>query len=353
MASFRVVLIEHGYASTRLEHDVISAAGGELIDAENRPLAEALTLCEDTDAVLFRRIEMTGDRIRRIARSGRCKIILRYGVGTDNVDVQAATEAGIIVGHVPAYCIDEVSTHALALLLACARNVVGAHRKLAQGDWDVTRLESVGRLSGRTLGIVGLGNIGQATARKVAGWGLRVLATDPLVPPAEAAAVGATLVDLDTLCAESDYLSLHCPLLPETRHLINERTLGRMRPGAIVVNTARGPVVKTDALLAALDAGRLAGAGLDVFETEPLPADSPLRRHPRLVLTDHTAWYSEESQRQLQRTAAEEIVRVCTGGLPVSLMNPEVLRRLGRFDGWTPGPTVRWQIQRLRELGCW
>ena len=199
-------------------------------------------------------------------------------------------------------------------------------------------------------GIIGFGNIGRTVARKMAGWDVRLLAADPFADQEQAAALGVKLVDLDTLCRESDYVTLHCPLLPETKHLINARTLALMKPGAILINTARGPIVDTAALLAALDANRLALAGLDVFEEEPLPKTSPLRSHPRVVLTDHVAWYSEEAQAQLQRTAAEELVRVCTGGLPRSLANPEVLHRLGRFAGWTPSDTVKWQLKRLERI---
>ena len=216
--------------------------------------------------------------------------------------------------------------------------------------WDVHREQPLWRVAGRTLGIVGLGNIGRIVARKLTGWNLRLLATDPFIERHDVAQPGLEMVDLETLCRESDYVTLHCPLLPETRHLIHERTLALMKPGAILINTARGPVVDTAALLAALDAGRLAMAGLDVFEEEPLPPASPLRRHPRVILTDHVAWYSEESQAQLQRSAAEELVRVCTGGLPRSLMNPEVLHRLGRFAEWTPGDALRWQLKRLERL---
>src|SRR6185436_3576818 len=162
MTAFKVVLIEHGYASTDYERRIITAAGGEFIDAEKRPLEEALKLCEDADGVLFRRIDMTPEIIQRFRC---CKIILRYGVGTDNVDVNAATAAGIIVGHVPGYCRDEVSVHAMALLLACVRQLVATHQKLQRGEWDVHRGELLYRMEGRTLGLVGLGNIGQSVAR--------------------------------------------------------------------------------------------------------------------------------------------------------------------------------------------
>ncbi|MHB8520540.1 MAG: C-terminal binding protein [Limisphaerales bacterium] len=347
MAKFKVVLLKHGYPTTEVERRIVTAAGGEFIDAEQMPEADALRLCEEADAILVRWLKITPELIRRFRR---CKIIVRYGVGTDNVDAHAATEAGIIVGHVPTYCLDEVSTHAVALWLACVRNLARTHARLARGGWDDNPAEPIYRTQGRTLGLVGLGNIGQAVARKLGGWGLRLLATDPYVDPARADALGVKLVDLDALCRESDHVSLHVPLLPETRHVIGARELALMKPGAILVNTARGPVLDTQALLTALEQNRLAGAGLDVFEEEPPPQDSRLRTHPRLILTDHVAWYSEESQAELKVTATEEAVRVCTGGLPRSLANPEVLHRLGRWAEWTPNDTVRWQLKRLEAM---
>jgi len=343
-SKFKVVLIEHGYASIEIERKIISDAGGELIDAGHLPLSEALRLCEEADGILFRRIDVTAAMIKWFRR---CKAIIRYGVGTDNVDTAAATAANIIVGHVPAYCVDEVSVHAIALLLASIRKVVATQKKMEQGGWDLHREDPIFRMTGRTLGIVGFGTIGRAVSQKLTGWGLRMLAYDPYFEKSRTDALRAQFVDFETLCRESDYISLHCPLLPETHHLINKRSLKIMKPGAIIINTARGPVVDTKALLAALDAGELAGAGLDVFEEEPLPKDSPLRNHPRLVISDHTAWYSEESQMQLQKTAAEEVSRVCIGELPRSLANPEVLQRLGRWKEWNPGENVLWQLRRL------
>ena len=201
------------------------------------------------------------------------------------------------------------------------------------------------------LGLVGFGNIAQSVARKLTGWGMRVLATDPFVDPQGAEALGVQLVNLDTLLRESDYVSLHVPLLPETRHLMSAREFSLMKPGAILVNTARGPIVDTKALLGALEKGKIGQAALDVFEEEPPPLSSPLRTHPRVLLTDHVAWYSEESQAELKVTAAEEAVRVCTGGLPRSIANPEVLQRLGRLKEWTPNNTYRWQLKRLQKLG--
>lgn len=350
MATFKAVLIEHGYSSSEIERGIITAAGGEFIDASDKPLEEALGLCEDAEGVMLRRVEAPAQLLRRFRR---CKILVRYGVGTDNVDVDAATAQGIIVGHTPEYGMDEVSTHAIGLWLACVRRLVETHNKMAgTAAWEMHRNQPLWRVAGRTLGIVGLGNIGRTVARKMAGWGVRLLASDPFVDPSVSAGLGVELVDMDRLCRESDYMTLHCPLLPETKHLINSHTLGLMKSGAVLVNTARGPVVNTEALLKALDTGRLAMAGLDVFEEEPLPKGSPLRSHPRVVHTDHVAWYSEEAQASLQRTAAEEVARVCTGGLPRSLANPQVLRKLGRFEEWTPSECVKWQLCRLNRLAA-
>jgi len=347
MAKFRAVIIEHGYRTSKYEREIITAAGGEFIDASDRPLEDALRIAETAEGIMVRRLEVTRALIKRFAK---CKIITRYGVGTDNVAVGAATEAGIIVGHAPLYATDEVSVHAAALLLACVRDIVGTHKRMETGAWDVERPIRVRRLAGRTLGIVGFGNIGRAVARKFSGWDLRLLATDPFAEPERALQLGVQLVGLEDLLKVSDLVSLHVPLLPETRHLINLDTLAKIKQGAVLVNTARGGVVDTGALLEALDDGRVSCAGLDVFEEEPLPADAPVRKHPRVVLTDHMAWYSEESQVQLQTTVAEELVRVCTGGLPVSLMNPDVLQKLGRFDEWTPPGNILWQLKRLSAL---
>jgi D-3-phosphoglycerate dehydrogenase / 2-oxoglutarate reductase len=347
MTRFKVISVQHEYASTDHERRVVTAAGGEYVDTDALPLEEALRHGETADAILVRWLKIGPELIRRFRQ---CKIIVRYGVGYDNVELSAATEAGIMVGHSPSYCLDEVATHALALLLASVRNVVRIQRRLTQGGWAPNPPEKSYRMAGRTLGLVGFGNIGQTVARKLGGWGLRLLATDPFVEPEKAAALGVELVDLDTLCRASDFVSLHAPLLPETRHLVSTPEFDLMKPGVIIVNTARGPVLDAEALLSALEAGKVASAGLDVFEVEPLDAASPLRWHPRVTVSDHTAWYSEESVAELQTTVAEEAVRVCTGGLPLSLANPEVLRRLGRFAEWTPSYAAQWQMKRLERL---
>jgi D-3-phosphoglycerate dehydrogenase len=237
-----------------------------------------------------------------------------------------------------------VSVHAIAMLLVCVRKLPQMQERLRRGEWDVHREDPVFRVAGKTLGIVGFGKIGKAVARKLAGWDLRILANDPFAE----AAHGVQLVDLETLCRESDFISLHAPLLPETRHIISHKQFAMMKAGVIIVNTARGPVLDTSALIAAIDSGKVAHAAMDVFEEEPLPANSPMRSHPKILLTDHMAWYSEESVTELQRTAAEQIATICSGGLPGSIANPEVLYKLGRFEEWQPSESARWQLKRLK-----
>jgi D-3-phosphoglycerate dehydrogenase len=343
MRRFKAVILEHGYASIQHERDVIEPAGGQLVDGGDLPIEKALALCEDAEGIMVRRVQITPELIKTFKK---CKMLLRYGVGVDNIDMRAATEAGIIVGHVPVYCQDEVSSHAIALLLACIRQVVLTNKKMETGGWDVHREDFVYRMAGKTLGLVEFGTLAQAVARKMQGWNLRLLACDPYAEPETARPFNVTLAPFETVLKESDYISMHVPLLPETRHMINRSTLCLMKSGAIVVNTARGPVVDGTALLDSLDNRHLASAALDVFEEEPLPIESPLRHHPRLIVTDHMAWYSEDSQIELQRTAAEEIARGCTGGLPRAIANPEVLDRLGRADEWEPNHLARWQRKR-------
>ena len=347
MTPFKVAILQHEYASTEIERRIVEAAGGQLIDADLLPEAERMPAAEEADALIVRWLAVTPEIISRLRR---CRVIVRYGVGYDNVHYEAATAAGIMIGHCPHYCLDEVATHALALLLGCIRGITGTDAALRAGGWNQNPYFRVGRMAGRTVGILGLGNIGSTFARKLGGWGMRLLANDPFVEPEDAASAGVTLVDRDTLMRESDYISVHLPLLPETHHLINEHTFSLMKPGVILVNTARGPIVDEVALLAALEGGNVAAAGLDVFEREPLGAESPLRRHPRLLLSNHAAWYSEDALSELHRSVAEEAVRVGTGGLPVALANPEVLHRLGRFNEWKPTWNAQWRWKRAAAL---
>jgi D-3-phosphoglycerate dehydrogenase / 2-oxoglutarate reductase len=341
--AFKAVFVEHDYTSVELDRQIIEAAGGQFVDADRYPLEEAWAMCAAADAVMVRRVRVTREMISKLRK---CQLLVRYGIGVDIIDLEAATERGIIVSHVPTYCQDEVSTHAICLMLACVRRLVPTLEQVRKGGWDVHGSDPVYRLAGKIVGLVGFGTLAQTVARKLQGWDLRIIATDPYVEADIARKLNVELLPFETLLRESDIVSLHAPLLPETTHLMNDKTFALIKRGALLVNTARGAIVREESLLQALKSGQLNCAGLDVFETEPLPADSPLRRHPRVVVTDHMAWYSEESQRDLQQSAAREVGRMCAGKLPEAIANPDVLEKLGRSAEWPPNHLARWQARR-------
>ncbi len=294
----RVFVTDWDYPTLDLEREVLDRAGLELVPVQCRTEDDVIRLCADADGLLNQFAPLT----RRVfARLSRCRVVARYGVGVDNVDVHAATEFGIAVCNVPDYAVEEVSDHAIALLMALARRTHLLDRAVRAGRWDFSVARPVRRMHGRVLGIVGLGRIGRATARKAAGLGLRVIAHD-----AQAGEPGfdrgvAEMVSLETLLRESDYISVHVPLTPETRHLMRAETFARMKAGALLVNTARGGLVDEEALAEALLAGRIAGAGFDVLTREPPREGNPLvgLRLPNFILTPHTAWASREAMQAL------------------------------------------------------
>jgi D-3-phosphoglycerate dehydrogenase / 2-oxoglutarate reductase len=289
-------------------------------------------LAPTVDAVLHMRGELDA---ARIALLQRCRIIAHYGTGVDRVDVGAATARGIWVTNGPRYAVDEVSSHAIALLLAVARKIVAGDRAVRSGAWHIEPIVPLHRIAGNTLGLVGFGNIARATGRKGAAFGLRVIAYDPYLEAEVFHAAGVHRVDLDTCLAEADFLSVHLPLTPETRGLLGREALNRMKPSAVLVNTSRGAVIDEAALADALRSGRLRGAGLDVFATEPLPTDHPLLEMHNVTVSGHVAFYSEESIQQMQRDAAEQVARALRGAVPEFLVNREVLA--GR-PGARPSP---------------
>ena len=253
------------------------------------------------------------------------KTVVRTGVGYDVIDVPAATELGVIVVNIPDIWIREVANHALALLLSWNRKLIELDRQVRGGVWSGgIPGERTGSLHGETVGIVGLGNIGSAFARRVAGLEMKVIASDPYVDPARFVALGVERVSLEELAERSDYVSVHTLLNAETRHLIGEKFFRRMKPTAILINTSRGPVVDETALARALDEKRLAGAALDVWEQEPVAADNPLLKLPNVIATPHAAYFSTAAVAAVPRRCGEEIARVLTGQRPLNVVNPEV-----------------------------
>jgi D-3-phosphoglycerate dehydrogenase len=282
-----------------------------------------LAVARQADALLVTYAKITGDIIRQLER---CQIIARFGIGVDNIDLEAATQAGIVVTYVPDYCVDEVSDHALALLLALARKVTFANQQVQTGRWEMPAVVPLRRLRGRTLGLAGFGKIPQLLTPKAQAFGLKVITFDPYVSAEVIASLGVERVTFDQLLQNSDYISIHAPLTPETHHLFNAQAFQQMKPEALLINTARGPLVDVEALAVALDEGRLAGAALDVLPVEPPPADFPLRGRDNVILTPHTAFYSEEALLDLQTKAAQDVALVLSGGRPKYPLNPQVLK---------------------------
>lgn len=277
----------------------------------NSPGAEdILAVARDADAVLVTYAKLPGELLRQLRK---CKAIGRFGLGVDNIDLPAAKELGIAVNYVPDYCLREVSDHAMALLLALARKVTLANKLVQAGRWEVPPLVPLRRLEGQTLGLIGFGNIPRALAPKAKAFGLRVLTHDPYVGKETLAAAGVESIGFDDLLARSDFISVHAPLLPATRGLMNAAAFAKMKKGAFLINTARGPLVDEPALVAALDSGHLGGAALDVVTAEPLAKDSPLIGRDNVILTPHTAFYSVEALEELQTKCASDVARVLSG----------------------------------------
>jgi D-3-phosphoglycerate dehydrogenase / 2-oxoglutarate reductase len=298
----KVLVTDHVFSDLEAERAALAEIGCEL---ELAPDPGALPAAVAGAAALMVCFAQVDEQVIKAASD--CRIIARYGIGVDNVDVEAATRAGIQVTNVPDYCLDEVADHAMALLLAAARGVVGAARGVREGDWTVPQ-ENIHRIAGRRLALLGAGRIGRRVADRARAFGYEVVVYDPYADD--------SVASVEEAVAEADAVSLHAPLTDETRHMIGDATLAAMRRRPILVNTSRGGLVDLEAVTRALEEERLSAVALDVTEPEPLPADHPLRTHPRAIVTPHMSFYSEEAQAELQRRAVEEVVRALTGEPP-------------------------------------
>ncbi|MDE0141931.1 MAG: C-terminal binding protein [Caldilineaceae bacterium] len=316
--NMNVVIAYPGFGDIEIEQEILSAAGLEIEHVGNLDTEAAREAARHCDALMVTIQPVRADLIRSLER---CRLICRVGTGLDAIDIEAATERGIWVTYAPDYSIDEVSTHAIALVMAQARGLPGLLGATRKGIWNSESGGILYRFGDQTLGVIGCGRIGQATAAKGRGLGLEVLVYDPYVDAAAMEELGVQVVDLETLLHKSDYISLHSPLTDETRHLINTETLAMMKPTAYLVNAARGALVDEDALLAAVQGGQIAGAALDVLNVEPVAADHPFLKEERILLTPHAGWYSEESKVDVRVQGAEEVVRVLRGELPRAPVN--------------------------------
>lgn len=316
----KVVFTDVAFPTQREEEILTQELNAQLVKAMLKTEDEVIAACADADVLLVAFSPLT----RRVLENLRqCKLIVRYGIGYDMIDVDAATECGIPVCNVPDYCVEEVALHAIALLLCCARKIIPLDASMREGKWDARRTaHPVHRMSQQTLGVVGFGRIGRTVAGMAKGLGLEVLAFDPFVPTSDI----AQMVSFDKLLERSDYVTIHCPLMESTRHLFNADAFRKMKPSAFLINCARGPIIDETALNHALQKKHIAGAALDVFEIEPLPADSPLRQLDNVILHPHAAWYSEEAFADLQERVAQDVVLFYKGQRPRGLVNPQVWR---------------------------
>ncbi|PSP84830.1 C-terminal binding protein [Halobacteriales archaeon QS_1_68_17] len=319
---YTVAITDHIFADTDLEERLLAEAGAAVrhIDADGAD--EVVAGAADADALVVTRAPVTADVLAALPE---LVVVARYGAGYDNVDIDAATDRGVAVVNAPDYCVDEVATHTVALLLACDRRLRQYDSQVRVGEWDWRAQPDVTRFGDATLGLVGFGAVGRAVAERVRGFGVDVLACSASATDAEIREYGAEPADLDALLDGADYVSLHRALTDENRYLIDAAALSRMHEDAVLINTARGGLVDQDALVEALTAGEIAMAGLDVLDPEPPDTDDPLLALDGVVVTPHAAWYSRTAVEELKRTVATDVARALRGERPHNLVNPAAL----------------------------
>ena len=315
----KVAITDHNFPSVDIERGVIEPLGIELVEI-NPPCKtedDVIRNCGDADVLIVQWAPVTRKVLKALPK---VKCIVRYGVGVNNFDLEAARDLGVVAANVPDFCIEEVSDHALAMMLSLCRRIPQDHNQIMDGGWGINRFRPIPAFSELTIGLVSFGKIARALARKAKSLGFSVIAFDPFAEDAVFAEADVRSVDLDTLLKTADVVSLHCPLLPETHHLINQETIALMKPGVILINTSRGQVVNEVDLVSALEQGKIGCAGLDVFEEEPLPFLSPLRKLNNVILTSHAASVSENALEMLQSKAAEAARDFLQGKRPSSAL---------------------------------
>ncbi|MCG9127365.1 C-terminal binding protein [Candidatus Poribacteria bacterium] len=321
---WKILITDYAWSSIEPEREIISQIGGEVIVADSGTETELLKLAPSVDAILtcWKPVQ---ERILNAAE--KCQIISRYGIGVDNINVESATEHGIIVTNVPKYCVDEVSEHTFALLLSCVRQTSRHNRSVRSGKWDCTIGQKMYRLRGKTLGVIGFGNIAKSVIQKAKSFGLEVIVYSPRTSQEEIEGHDSLKVSFETLLSESDIITIHAPLTHETHHMFRFQEFRQMKKTAYLINTARGAIVDSGALEKALNSEEIAGAGIDVLEAEPPYVDEPLLYMNNVVITPHSAFVSEESIHELQVNAANSVVKVLSGQLPETVINPAVLEQ--------------------------
>lgn len=321
MAKFKVVVTDYEYPTLQWEINELAKVNAELFPCQCKNEDAIIEQAAKADALLVQYAAITE---RVLSQLPKCRGIVRYGVGIDNIDLAAATRYGIPVANVPDYGLTDVADHTMALLLTVARKIVYLNQTVKAGQWNYKMAQPLYRLQGKKLGIVAFGHIARLVAERARPFGMQIQVFDPFLSADIASKYGVEPVDFDTLVTTSDYIVIHAPANQSTFHLFNREVFRRMKNNLILINTARGTIIDEEALVEALQAGYIAGAGLDVTEVEPLPANSSLLTLDNLIITPHAAWYTEEAQQSLQMKAAQDVVRILSGQLPLNLLNREV-----------------------------
>jgi D-3-phosphoglycerate dehydrogenase len=316
---YRVVITDCDHGSIEEEKEEFGRVGAKLVLAQAQEESHLIQACREADGLLNQYALLT----RRVLENlPKCKVISRYGVGVDSVDLKAATDLGIIVANVPDYCIDEVADQTVSMILALIRKTAFFDQKVKSGQWDFRLGIPINRTRGKTLGLIGCGKIGMEVSKRITSFGIKVIAFDPYIGKTPEV---IELKDFDSVLKESDIISIHCPLNDSTRHLIGEREFAKMERKPLLVNTSRGAIVDEKALINALKQGHISGAGLDVLEKEPPDAQNPLLKMENVVLSPHIGFYSEESISELKRRTAKNVSEVLMGKWPSSVVNHEVM----------------------------
>jgi len=322
---YQVVITDCDHGSIEEEKEEFARIGAELVLAQVREEEELIRTCKEADGLLNQYAVLT----RRVFEHlPKCKVVARYGVGVDSVDLKAATDLGIIVANVPDYCIDEVSDHAIALILSLMRKTAFFNAKVKSGQWDFRSGIPIHRIRGKILGLIGSGKIGLEVAKKLSSFGVHVIAFDPYL---KTSPQGIELKNFDAVLKESDFISIHCPLNDSTRHLIGEKEFKKMEKKPILINTSRGPIIDEKALIQALEEGLITGAGLDVLEKEPPDSVNPMLAMENVILSPHVGFYSEESISELKRRTAKNVSDVLIGRWPGSVVNQGVKGKIRAF----------------------
>jgi len=324
MSAFRVLVTDYAWPSLDIERAVLAEVDAELVVAETGEAEEVIRLAADVDAILtcWKTVPAAA-----LDAAPQCRIVSRYGIGLDNIPVAHATELGIPVTNVPDFCLDEVSDHAMALLLDCARQIIPLAQRGRRGEWDRSTSKPIARLRTQTIGLVGYGRIARALVPKALSFGLQVVVYTPRIQEDAVKPWGEVVSSMEELLERADYVTLHAPLTPDTRHMIDEAALRRMKPTAYLINTARGALVDEVALVTALREGWIAGAALDVLSEEPPSPTDPLLALDNVLITPHAAFYSEPAIQELAYKASLHVAQALRGERPGNIVNPLVLEQ--------------------------